>query len=83
MLSFFLENKTTPGKCSVLLKERLDSVVAGEQTVNCAVDSISRLIKKAVRDDKKAGTFSVCIDKIHDLGRSDVCSILGRHARGI
>lgn len=44
--------------------------------MNCAVDSISRLIKKAVSDEKRAGTFSVPIDKIHDIGRTDVCSIL-------
>lgn len=44
--------------------------------MNCAVDSISRLIKKAVSNEKKAGTFSVPIDKIHDIGRSNACSIL-------
>lgn len=44
--------------------------------MNCAVDSISRLIKKAVSDEKKAGAFSVPIDKIHDIGRTAVCSIL-------
>lgn len=51
--------------------------------MNRAVDSTSRLIKKAVSDDKKGGTFSVHIDKIHDLGSTGVCSLLGRRAVGI